>query len=114
MAFLLSQSRPSSPSPRGSISHEDDSEGPRLPASSTHDALEMAREPSKSYLDIILDTPFLTLRGLGPDVESTRLSGNVLLFLTEPTSVKEITLHFKGKAKLPTSASESCAFMLSV
>lgn len=114
MAFLLSQSRPSSPSPRGSIYHEDDFAGPRLAASSTHEAHEMAREPAKPYLDIILDTPFLTLRGLGPDVESTRLSGNVLLFLTEPTSVKEITLQFKGKAKLPGAAPESCVFMFSV
>jgi len=111
MAFLLSQSRPSSPSPRGSIYHEDDF---GLAASSTHDAHEMASEPAKSYLDIILHTPFLTLRGLGPDVESTHLSGNVLLFLTEPTSVKEITLQFKGKARLPTSASESCVFMFFV
>ncbi|EDR11623.1 uncharacterized protein LACBIDRAFT_314025 [Laccaria bicolor S238N-H82] len=108
MAFLLSQSRPSSPSPRGSIYHEDDAAGPRPAASSTYyDAHEMARESAKPYLDIILDSPFLILRGLGPDVESTRLSGNVLLFLTEPTSVKEITLQFKGKARLPTSASES-------
>ncbi|KAF5328618.1 hypothetical protein D9619_011636 [Psilocybe cf. subviscida] len=61
----------------------------------------------KPHLDIILDAPFLTLRGTGPDVEPTTLSGHVALFLTEATSVKEITLQFRGKAKIPMPATES-------
>lgn len=64
----------------------------------------------KPHLDIILDAPFLTLRGTGPDVEPTTLSGHVALFLTEATSVKEITLQFRGKAKIPMPATESCVF----
>ncbi|KJA27586.1 hypothetical protein HYPSUDRAFT_62658 [Hypholoma sublateritium FD-334 SS-4] len=64
-------------------------------------------DTTKSYLDVVLDAPFLTLRGTGPDVEPTSLSGHVALFLTESTSIKEITLQFRGKAKIPMPASES-------
>jgi hypothetical protein len=63
--------------------------------------------PHKSRLEIILDSPFLTLKGTGPDVEPTSLSGHVALFLTESTSIKEITLQFRGKAKIPMPANES-------
>ncbi|KAF9471719.1 hypothetical protein BDN70DRAFT_909313 [Pholiota conissans] len=63
--------------------------------------------PHKSHLEIILDAPYLTLKGTGPDVEPTSLSGHVALFLTESTSIKEITLQFRGKAKIPMPASES-------
>lgn len=67
----------------------------------------MGRE-EKPHLDIILDAPYLTLKGTGPDVEPTTLSGRVSLYLTEAISIKEITLQFRGKAKIPMPASESC------
>lgn len=67
----------------------------------------MGRE-EKPHIDIILDAPYLTLKGTGPDVEPTTLSGHVSLYLTEAISIKEITLQFKGKAKIPMPASESC------
>ncbi|TEB10260.1 hypothetical protein FA13DRAFT_1889684 [Coprinellus micaceus] len=61
----------------------------------------------KPYIDVLLDAPFLTLKGTGPDVEPTRLSGNVMLYLTEATSIKEITLQFRGKARLPVPVNDS-------
>ncbi|EAU90866.2 hypothetical protein CC1G_02253 [Coprinopsis cinerea okayama7 len=61
----------------------------------------------KSYIDIVVDSPYLTLRGTGPDVEATHLTGHVVLFLTEATSMKEVYLEFRGKAKIPVPASES-------
>ncbi|KAF6763278.1 hypothetical protein DFP72DRAFT_801526 [Ephemerocybe angulata] len=61
----------------------------------------------KAHIDIVLDTPYLTLKGTGPDVEPTRLSGNVILYLAEATSIKEITLQFRGKARIPVPANES-------
>ena len=67
---------------------------------------DMARDKEKSHLDIILDNPYLVLKGTGPDVDPTTLSGHVRLFLTEATSIKQITLHFKGKAKLPVLTSD--------
>lgn len=67
----------------------------------------------KPYIDVLLDTPFLTLKGTGPDVEPTRLSGNVMLYLTEATSIKEITLQFRGKARLPVPVNDSYASYLS-
>ncbi|KAF8149465.1 hypothetical protein B0H34DRAFT_631001, partial [Crassisporium funariophilum] len=67
----------------------------------------MGREKEKSHLDILLDTPYLTLQGTGPDVEPTRLSGQLSLYLSEPTSIREITLQFRGKARIPMPACES-------
>lgn len=80
------------------------------PAASSVDLAMGRTDTTKSYLDIVLDAPFLTLRGTGPDVEATSLSGHVALFLTESTSIKEITLQFRGKAKIPMPASESYVF----
>ncbi len=59
------------------------------------------------FVDIAVNTATLILRGTGVDVEPALLSGNVVLFLTEPTSIKEITLQFRGKARIPPSANES-------
>lgn len=81
-----------------------------IPSSSGAPDHQMGRtetHPHKSHLEIILDSPFLTLKGTGPDVEPTSLSGHVALFLTESTSIKEITLQFRGKAKIPMPANES-------
>ncbi|KAF9542197.1 hypothetical protein CPC08DRAFT_730675 [Agrocybe pediades] len=61
----------------------------------------------KTRLEIILDAPYLTLKGTGPDVEPTTLSGHVFLYLTETTALKEITLQFRGKARIPMPANES-------
>ncbi|KAH6906390.1 hypothetical protein BKA70DRAFT_1287402 [Coprinopsis sp. MPI-PUGE-AT-0042] len=62
---------------------------------------------AKSFIDIQLDSPYLTLKGTGPDVEATRLSGNVVLYLAEASSIREITLEFRGKAKIPVPGQES-------
>jgi hypothetical protein len=61
-------------------------------------------------LDIVLDSDFICLRGTGVDVDPALLSGHVILSLAEPTSVKEITLLFKGKAKLPRPGAELCEY----
>jgi len=65
-------------------------------------------EKEKPHLDIIVDSQYLNLKGTGQNVEPTQLSGHVALFLTEATSIKEVTLQFRGKAKIPTPANESC------
>ena len=65
----------------------------------------------KPYLDIILDAPYLALKGTGPDVEPTTLRGHVALHLPESTSIKEITLQFRGKARVPVPPSESCVIL---
>lgn len=74
---------------------------------------DMARDKEKSHLDIILEHPYLVLKGTGPDVDPTILSGHVRLFLTEATSIKQITLQFKGKAKLPVQPSDLYDFLIS-
>jgi arrestin-related trafficking adapter 4/5/7 len=58
-------------------------------------------------LEISLTQEVLTLKGTGVDVEPALLSGNVVLHLSEPTSIREITLTFRGKARLPASASDA-------
>jgi hypothetical protein len=68
----------------------------------------MGREKERSQIEIILDTPFVALRGsTGADVEPAALSGHVNLFLVEDTDIKEVSLHFRGKARIPVPASES-------
>lgn len=68
---------------------------------------DMARDKEKPHLDVLLNNPYLILKGTGPDVESTLLSGQVALVLTEATSIKELTLQFRGKAKIPLQTSDS-------
>lgn len=60
-----------------------------------------------SHLDIALESNCVFLKGTGVDVEPAYLTGQVALTLTEPTSLKEITLQFRGKARLPAPASDS-------
>lgn len=68
--------------------------------------MEMHPEKSKSHLDISFHPETLYLKGTGPDVEPALLSGHVSLYLTESTSIKEITLSFRGKARLPVPSHE--------
>ena len=63
-------------------------------------------------LEIVLDSDTVVLRGAGSDVEPARLSGHVALFLSESSSIKEITLQFRGKARIP--AHHHDAFVLLV
>ena len=68
---------------------------------------EMASQDTireRPHLDVVLDSQYLVLKGTGPDIDSTTLRGHVRLVLTEPTSIKEITLQFKGKAKIPSNS----------
>ncbi|KAF8893545.1 hypothetical protein BD779DRAFT_1609885 [Infundibulicybe gibba] len=58
-------------------------------------------------LEILLDSQCLFLRGAGADTEPVRLSGHVVLSLTESTSIKEITLQFRGKAYLPVPSHDT-------
>ena len=88
-----------------------DLERPSLP-SRTHSASYLADHDSshskeRSHLEIALDAQHLILKGTGVDVESTRLSGHVTLHLVEDTSLKEITLQFRGKGRIPAPASDS-------
>jgi arrestin-related trafficking adapter 4/5/7 len=57
-------------------------------------------------IEIIVDNDLLTLRGAGVEVTPALLSGHVVLHLAESTPVKQITLQFRGKAKLPPLADE--------
>lgn len=61
---------------------------------------DMARDKEKPHLDVELDNQYLVLKGAGPDVEPTMLSGHVRLFLTEDTPIKQVTLQFKGRVKI--------------
>jgi arrestin-related trafficking adapter 4/5/7 len=67
---------------------------------------DMTKEKERPRLEILVDSDCLFLKGTGSDVEPALLSGHVALNLTESTSFKEITLKFRGKARLPFT--ESC------
>lgn len=75
----------------------------------TTEAIDMqATHPTHLGLEIVLNNEVILLKGTGVDVEPSLLSGNVVLQLTESTSIKEIVLQFRGKARIPLSANESC------
>lgn len=57
-------------------------------------------------IEIIVDSDPLILRGTGADVSPALLSGRIVLHLAESTPVKQITLQFRGKARLPPLANE--------
>ncbi|TBU37585.1 hypothetical protein BD309DRAFT_1023490 [Dichomitus squalens] len=72
-----------------------------------HDMPHKEKSDRHPHLEIHVNSDVLCLRGTGVDVHPALLSGNVVLHLTEPTSIKEITLQFRGKARLPMAATES-------
>lgn len=110
MSFVLT--RPPSPRPDMHPHPDEDSLIAALStalqtANSAHHDHDMHRDKKDSpYLDILVSSDTLVLRGTGVDVDPALLSGNVVLHLTEPTSIKEITLQFRGKARLPVSSAE--------
>lgn len=68
---------------------------------------ETIPEKLKTGLEIIFSPEIVYLKGTGPDIEPSLVSGHVALYLTESTSIKEITLSFKGKARLPAISHDS-------
>ncbi|KAF7983831.1 hypothetical protein HWV62_19095 [Athelia sp. TMB] len=68
--------------------------------------VDMHPEKSKSSLDISFHPETVYLKGTGPNVDPTLLTGHVSLYLTESTSIKQITLSFRGKARLPIPSHE--------
>ena len=86
-----------------------------LLASALHNALQSVTPPHRHVdrqdpayklpsIEIIVDSDNLVLRGTGAEVSPALLSGHVVLHLAESTPVKQISLHFRGKAKLPPLA----------
>ena len=76
------------------------------PASELCDPVDMFlrdKEKSQPTLEIAATNDVLHLKGSGTEAEPTLLSGNVVLYLPEATPIKDITLHFRGKARLPPS-----------
>jgi hypothetical protein len=57
-------------------------------------------------IDLVVDSDVLALKGNGAEVNPALLSGQIVLDLAESTTVKQITLQFRGKAKLPPVENE--------
>jgi hypothetical protein len=64
------------------------------------------RDDKQNNIEIVVNTDVLTLRGAGVEVTPALLSGQVVLDLAESTTVKQVTLQFRGKAKLPPIENE--------
>lgn len=62
------------------------------------------KEKLLPMLEVVVSSDTLCLRGPGTEVEPVLLSGNVVLYLPEDTDIKGITLHFRGKARLPPAS----------
>ncbi|KAF9010764.1 hypothetical protein BDQ17DRAFT_1234497 [Cyathus striatus] len=67
----------------------------------------MGQHKERSHIEIQLDDHYLKLKGTGPDVEPVRMAGNLILYLAEDTALKEVSLSFRGKARVPIPAAES-------
>ena len=71
------------------------------------DMLLRDKEKPQPTLDIVVTNDVLHLKGLGTEAESALLSGHVVIYLPEATSIKDIALHFRGKARLSPPVNES-------
>ena len=87
---------------------------PHTHHSDYQDSTLASRKDDKHNIEIIVDTDVLTLRGTGTEVTPALLSGQVALNLAESTPVKQITLQFRGKAKLPPVENEMWVFWFSM
>jgi len=65
------------------------------------------KEKPQLTLEIVVTNDVLHLKGLGADADPTLLSGNVIIYLPEATPIKDITLHFRGKARLSPPVNDS-------
>ncbi|KAH9942393.1 uncharacterized protein BXZ73DRAFT_97805 [Epithele typhae] len=86
---------------------------PPTPSGEARPPRHAPQDRQAPHLEIHVNQDILCLRGTGVDVNPSLLSGNVVLHLSEPTSIKEITLQFRGKARLPASAAEPLALSTS-
>jgi hypothetical protein len=59
------------------------------------------KDDNPTNIEIVLDKDVLIIRGTEVEATPALLSGQVALSLAESTPVKEITLQFRGKVKLP-------------
>jgi len=71
------------------------------------DMLSRDKEKPQLKLEIVVTNDVLHLKGLGTYAEPALLSGNVVIYLPEATSIKDITLHFRGKARLGPPVNDS-------
>lgn len=120
----MPQARPRPPSPSGTPrmrqGHADNSstiaslvalpgstEPPTpTPAAEPWDPLDMLprdKEKLQPTFEIVVTNDVLCLQGPRTEAEPVLLSGNVVLHLPENTDIKDITLQFRGKARLAPS-----------
>jgi hypothetical protein len=85
---------------------------PRTHHPDCQDPAAPKKDDKPTNVEIIVDSDVLTLRGTGVEVTPALLSGKVALNLAESTPVKQITLQFRGKAKLPPVENELWVFLL--
>lgn len=89
---------------------------PRTHHPDCQDSAAPRKDDKPTNIEIIVDSDVLTLRGIGDEVTPALLSGQVALNLAESTPVKQISLQFRGKVKLPPVENElwvSCFFPMS-
>jgi hypothetical protein len=73
----------------------------------THHTHHSDRQDDKhTGIDLVVNSDVLTLKGNGAEVTPTLLTGHIVLDLAESTTVRQITLQFRGKAKLPPVENE--------
>jgi hypothetical protein len=69
-------------------------------------ASTLHQDDKHTGIDLLVNSDVLTLKGNGAEVTPTLLSGQIVLDLAESMTVKQITLQFRGKARLPPVENE--------
>ena len=72
----------------------------------THTHHSDRQDDKHTGIDLVVNEDVLTLKGNGAEVTLALLSGQIVLDLAESTTVKQITLQFRGKARLPAVDNE--------
>ncbi|KAF8499673.1 hypothetical protein F5888DRAFT_1802161 [Russula emetica] len=85
-----------------------------LLASTLHHVLQThhsdRQDDKHTGIDLVVNSDVLALKGNGAEVTPALLSGQIVLDLAESTTVKQITLQFRGKARLPPVENEPVSF----
>ena len=83
-----------------------------MPVPFFHSSSRNHTAPPVEPLQIIVNSDRLLCRGVAGNLEPALLSGHVVLSLSEAANIKDISLEFVGKARIPNDSRSPCAYIV--
>jgi hypothetical protein len=83
-----------------------------MPVPFFHSSSRNHTTPPVEPLQIIVNSDRLMCRGVAGNLEPALLSGHVVLNLNEAVNIKDISLEFVGKARIPNDSRSSCVYIV--